>query len=152
MRSSMSKEHIEKFTQARLWNPGQYIQGIGANRDPLDATFFIQGFPDSSVGKESPCSAADPSSIPGLGRSSGEGKVYPLQYFGLENSTDCIVYGSQKIGRDWATFTFFIPEGRLSINVNSGFFGVSDGKESACDSGDLDSIPGLGRYPEEGNG
>ena len=48
------------------------------------------------------------------------------------------------------TFTFFIQEDRLSINVNSGFFGGSDGKESACDAGDLDSIPGLGRYPGEG--
>ena len=36
------------------------------------------GFPDSSVGKESACSAGDPGLIPGLGRSTGEG--YPLQY------------------------------------------------------------------------
>ena len=54
------------------------------------------GFPDSSVGKESACSAGDPGSIPGLGRSPGEGKGYPLQYSGLENSTDCIVYGVAK--------------------------------------------------------
>ena len=38
------------------------------------------GFPDSSVGKESPCNAGDPVLIPGLGRSSGEGIGYPLQY------------------------------------------------------------------------
>ena len=38
------------------------------------------GFPDSSVGKESTCNAGDPSSIPGLGRSPGEGIGYPLQY------------------------------------------------------------------------
>ena len=38
------------------------------------------GFPDSSVGKESTCNAGDPSSIPGLGRSAGEGTGYPLQY------------------------------------------------------------------------
>ena len=37
-------------------------------------------FPDSSVGKESTCNAGDPSSIPGLGRSPGKGKGYPLQY------------------------------------------------------------------------
>ena len=42
----------------------------------------------SSVGKESTCSAGDPSSIPGSGRSPGEGKGYPLQYSGLENSMD----------------------------------------------------------------
>ncbi|MES7586305.1 hypothetical protein U6P61_12205, partial [Cutibacterium acnes] len=39
-----------------------------------------QGFPCSSVGKESACSAGDPGSIPGLGRSPGEGIGYPLQY------------------------------------------------------------------------
>ena len=38
------------------------------------------GFPHSSVGKESACSAGDPGSIPGLGRSTGEGTGYPIQY------------------------------------------------------------------------
>ena len=38
------------------------------------------GFPDSSVGKESACSAGDPSSTPGSGRTAGEGTGYPLQY------------------------------------------------------------------------
>ena len=38
------------------------------------------GFPVSAAGKESACSARDPGSIPGLGRSSGEGIGYPLQY------------------------------------------------------------------------
>ena len=51
------------------------------------------GFPDSSAGKESACNVGDLGSIPGLGRSPGEGKGYPLQYSGLENSTDCIVHG-----------------------------------------------------------
>ena len=40
----------------------------------------IRGFLYSSVGKESTCNAGDPSSIPGLGRSAGEGIGYPLQY------------------------------------------------------------------------
>ena len=53
-------------------------------------------FPDRSVGKESSCNAGDPSSIPGLGRSPVEGKGYPLQYSGLENSMDCIVHGVAK--------------------------------------------------------
>ena len=43
------------------------------------------GFPHSSVGKESACSAGDPGSIPGLGRSPGEGNGNPLQYACLEN-------------------------------------------------------------------
>ena len=38
------------------------------------------GFPDSSVGKESTCNAGDPGSIPGSGRSAGEGIDYPFQY------------------------------------------------------------------------
>ena len=41
---------------------------------------FIGGFPDSSVGKESTCNAGDPSSVPGLGISTGEGIGYSLQY------------------------------------------------------------------------
>ena len=41
---------------------------------------LIKGFPDSSVGKESTCNAGDLGSIPGSGRSAGEGTGYPLQY------------------------------------------------------------------------
>ena len=41
-------------------------------------THIYMGFPNSSVGKESTCSAGDPGSIPRLGRSPGEGKGYPL--------------------------------------------------------------------------
>ena len=40
----------------------------------------VQGFPHSSVGKESTCNAGDPGLIPGSGRSAGEGMGYPLQY------------------------------------------------------------------------
>ena len=47
-----------------------------------------QGFPHSSVDKESACSAGDPASIPGLGRSPGEGNGNPLQYSCLENPID----------------------------------------------------------------
>ena len=50
----------------------------------------------NSVAKESTCNAGDPGSIPGSGRSSGEGKGYPLQYSGLENSIDWIVHGVAK--------------------------------------------------------
>ena len=39
---------------------------------------YIHGFPDSSVGKESACNAGDPGSVPGSGRSAGEGLDYPL--------------------------------------------------------------------------
>ena len=60
--------------------------------DPLEkgkATHSsILGFPGGSAGKESTCNAGDLGSIPGLGRSSGEGNGYPLQYSGLKNPMD----------------------------------------------------------------
>ena len=46
----------------------------------LSCSLCTLRFPDSSVGKESACNAGDPGSIPGLGRSAGEGIGYPLQY------------------------------------------------------------------------
>ena len=64
---------------------------IGSRQPVLDSTKL--GFPDSSVDKESSCNAGDLGSIPGLGRFTGEGKGYPLQYSGLENSMDYIVHG-----------------------------------------------------------
>ena len=72
-------------------------------RDRLPTPVFL-GSPCGSAGKESTCNAGDQSSIPGLGRSPGEGKGYPLQYSSLENSTDS--RESQRVGHDWATFTF----------------------------------------------
>ena len=53
-----------------------------------------RGFPGGSDSKESTCSVGDLGSIPGLGRSSGEGRGYPLQYSGLGNSMD--VHGEGK--------------------------------------------------------
>ena len=47
---------------------------------------LLQGFPCDLAGKESTCNVGDLGLIPGLGRSSGEGKGYPLQYSSLENS------------------------------------------------------------------
>ena len=54
------------------------------------------GFPCGSAGKESASNVGDLGSMPGLGRSPGEGKGYPLQYSGLENSIDCIAHGLAK--------------------------------------------------------
>ena len=65
------------------------------------------GFPDSSAGKESACDAGDPGSTPGSGRSAGEGNSYPLQYSGLENSMDCIVYGVAKSQTRLSNFHFY---------------------------------------------
>ena len=57
---------------------------------------LLLGFPGGSNDQESACNAGDPGLIPGLGRSPGEGKGYPLQNSGLENSMDCIVHGVSK--------------------------------------------------------
>ena len=66
----------------------------------------MSGFPDSSVDKESTCDAGDPGSIPGLGRSPGEGKGYPLRYSSLKNSMDCIVHGVAKSQTRLSDFHF----------------------------------------------
>ena len=64
----------------------KYWQGCIASRAPMlfcwecEMVQPLLGFPDSSIGKESTCNAGDPSSIPGLGRSAGEGIGYPTQY------------------------------------------------------------------------
>ena len=72
-----------------------WVRKICWRMDRLPTPVFL-GFPCSSTGKESICSAGDLASIPGLRRSLGEGKGYPLQYSGLENSVDCIVQGVTK--------------------------------------------------------
>ena len=59
-----------------------------------------------SAGKESACNVGDLGLTPGLGRSPGEGKGYPLQYSGLENFTDCIVRGVAKSRTRLSDFHF----------------------------------------------
>ena len=54
----------------------------------LNSVSLTLGFPGGSVVKNSPASAGDVSSIPGLGRSPGEGNGNPLQYSCLENAMD----------------------------------------------------------------
>ena len=67
------------------------------------------GFPSSSVGKESACSAGYPGSIPGSGRSPGEGNGNPLQTSCLENPTDR--------GAWWAT-VHGIAESDMTVQRN----------------------------------
>ena len=64
------------------------------------------GFPGGSAAKESACNAGDLGLIPGLGRSPGEGKGYPLQYSGLKNSMDCTVHGVSKSQTQLSYFQF----------------------------------------------
>ena len=65
------------------------------------------GFRCGSAGKESSCNAGDLGLIPVLGSSPGEGKSYPLQYSGLENSIDCKVHGVEKSWTQLRDFNYF---------------------------------------------
>ena len=67
---------------------------------------WLGSIPCGSAGKESACNMGDLGSIPGLGRSPGEGKGYPLQDSGLENSMDCIVHGIAKSHTRLSDFHF----------------------------------------------
>ena len=69
---------------------------------------ICMGFPYSSVGKKSACNAGDPGSIPGSGRSLGEGNGNPLQYSCLENPMDsgawqATVHGVARVGYNLVT-------------------------------------------------
>ena len=88
----------------RLW----FNSWVGKTRwrtEQLPTSVFL-GFPGGLAGKESACNVGDLGLIPGLGRSSGEGKGYPLQYSALENSMDCIVHGVTKSRTRLSNFHF----------------------------------------------
>ena len=74
-------------------------------RDRIPTPVFL-GFPCDSAGKEAAYNAGDLGSIPGLGRSPGEGKGYQLQYSGLENSMDFIIHGVAKSQTQLSKFHF----------------------------------------------
>ena len=74
---------------------------------------FPNDFPGGSDGKTSAYNAGDPGSIPGSGRSPGEGNSNPLQYSCLENPMDggawqAIVHGVTKSWTRLSNFTFFL--------------------------------------------
>ena len=76
-----------------------WVGKIHWRRDRLPTPGFL-GFPCGSAGEKSAFNAGDLGSFPGLGRSPGEGKGYSFQYFGLENSMDCVSMGSQRVGHN----------------------------------------------------
>ena len=70
-----------------------------------ESTPVLLDFSCGSTGKESTFNVGDLGLIPGMGRSPREGKGYPLQYSGLENSMECV--GSMgSLRNHWVTFTF----------------------------------------------
>ena len=110
------------------------------------------GFPSGSDSKESTCNAGDLGSIPGFGRSPGEGNVYPLQYSGLENSMDrgawkIIVYGVAKSPDMTERLSPSLPPLLLPR-------GGTSGKEAAsqCSRGERGRFhPWVGKILEEGH-
>ena len=68
---------------------------IGSQEIPRIMSKFLRG----STGKEFTCNVGDLGLIPGLGRSPEEGKGYPIHYYDLENSMECIVHG---VAKSWA--------------------------------------------------
>ena len=92
----------------------------------LGSSLMMTGFPCGSAGKESVCNTGGLHSIPGLGRSPGEGKGYPLQYSSLENSMDCRVRG---VAKGWTQLSEFHFHFHMILR---GFPGDSVVKESVC--------------------
>ena len=80
---------VDKEAACNAGDPGcnSWFRKICWRRDRLPTPVFL-GFPFGSAGKESACNAGDLGSIPGLGRSPGEVKGYPLQYSGLYSPWD----------------------------------------------------------------
>ena len=82
-------------------------------------------FPCSSASKDSACNVGDLGSIPGLGRSLGKGKDYPLQYSGLENSMSYRIHGVAKSRTQMSNFhslthSGYMPRSGIAMS-HSGF-------------------------------
>ena len=89
--------------------------------DRLPTPVFL-GFSCGSAGKESVLNAGDLGSIPGLGRSPGEGKGNSLQYSGLEKTMDCIVHRIAKSQTLLSDFHFTYMTGHVNARLHLGKF------------------------------
>ena len=106
-RASLIAQLVRIRLQFRRSWFNSWVGKICWRRDRLPTPVFL-GFPCGSAGKESARNAGDLGSVPGLGRSPGEGKGYPLQYSGLENSMDCIAHGVAKSRTRLSRFHFHL--------------------------------------------
>ena len=93
------------FLQCRRPWFDSWVWKICWRRDRLPNPVYL-GFPCGSAGKESTCNEEDLGSIPGLGRSPGEGKGYPPQYSGLKHSMDYTVHRVTKSRTRLSNFHF----------------------------------------------
>ena len=91
------------------------LKRLGKNEKLAKRQEAFEGFPGGSAGKESTCNEGDLGLIPELGRSPGEGKGYPLQCSGLEDSMDCIVHGVAKSQTRLSDSLFIIHGTRLHL-------------------------------------
>ena len=98
---------------------------------------LLWGVPDGSAGKESACNAGDLGSIPGLGRTPGEGNGYPLQYSGMENS---ILYGPWGYKQSDTTERLSLKLNTVALMVRFGqvlrsstYFSTADGSVTQTD-------------------
>ena len=102
-----------------------------------------------SAGKESTCNVGDLGLIAGLGRSLGEGKGYPLQYSGLENSMDHIVHGVAN-SRTWLSKFHTSLAYRWASQVALVVKNLPANAGDVRDKGSM--IPGSRRSPRWGHG
>ena len=93
--ASLMAQLVKNHLQCRRPLFDSWVGKIRWRTDSLPTPMFL-GFPCGLAGKESACKVGNLGLIPGLGRSPGEGKDYPLQYPGLENSMEYIVRGVSK--------------------------------------------------------
>ena len=133
------------------------------------------GFPGGSAGNESTCNVEDLGSIPGLGRSPGEGNSYALWDSGLENPMDGIVHGLGRSPGEGNSYTlrdsglenpmdWYSPWGRKELDTTEQLPlpqmymasqvapAVENTPASAGDVRGAGLIPGLGRSPGGGHG
>ena len=87
--ASLAAQLVKNLPAMQETRFNSWVRKITWRRERLPTPVFL-GFPGGLASKESACNAGDLGSIPGLGRSLGEGICYPLQYSGLENSMGCI--------------------------------------------------------------
>ena len=86
-------KNLSAILQLQRHQFNSWVGKICWRNDRLLNPLFL-GFPGGSAVKESACNAGDLGSNYGLGRPPGEGKGYPFQYSGLENSMDSVVHGT----------------------------------------------------------
>ena len=99
-------------SQEAAWFTQEILSLISSANPKAQDLVYDKDFPCGSAGKESSHNEGDPGSIPGSGRSPGEGKGCLLQYSSLENSMDCIVHGVTKSRTQLSDFYFIFTSDR----------------------------------------